>query len=369
MKRLLFVMCIALGGLAEATTVRLERVPEGGVQPQIATSAGGVLHLVYLHGEPGACDVRHAMKKPGDREWGAPGTVNSESGTAIAMGTIRGAQISIGGDGTVHVVWNGPGSKQAPSALFYSRLVPGVTAFEPQRNLLGDSEALDGGASVAAGSGSEVFLVWHGRPAHAAPGETGRVVFVRRSTDSGRTFAPAKIANLDYAGVCACCSLRSFIAPGGDLLTLYRAARRLDERDVTLLVSHDGGETFAPRILGPWAIAACPMSSMSMAAAGAQTRAVWEADGKIFSALLGGTSSAIAVSGDKARHPALATNASGEAVIAWSVGTGWQRGGGLAWQLLDAEGNPAGQPGSARGMPVWGSAAAYAESKGFVVMF
>ncbi len=369
MKCLPLIVCIAICGLAQGGTVRLERVPEGGVQPQVATGANGVLHLVYLHGEPGACDVRHAMKKPGDKEWSAPGTVNSESGTAIAVGTIRGAQISIGGDGTVHVVWNGPGSKQAPSALFYARLVPGGTAFEPQRNLLGDTEALDGGASVAAGAGGEVFLVWHGRPANAAPGETGRVVFVRKSTDSGRTFAPAKIANLDYAGVCACCSLRSFVAPGGDLLTLYRAARRLDERDVTLLASRDGGETFAPRILGPWAIAACPMSSMSMAAAGTQTRAAWEADGKIFTALLGGASSPVVVSGDKARHPALATNARGETVIAWSVGTGWQRGGGLAWQLLGADGNPAGQPGSARGMPVWGGAAAYAEGEGFVVMF
>lgn len=369
MKQLLSIALIVFSGLSQAATVRTERVPEGGVQPQIATSAGGVLHLVYLKGEPGGCDVRHATRKPGDTAWSTPVTVNSERHTAVAMGTIRGAQIAIGGDGTVHVAWNGPGSKQTPSPLFYARLEPGKTAFEPQRNLRGGSNGLDGGASVAAGSKGEVFVVWHGRAANAEPGEIGRVVFVRKSADGGRTFAPEKIANLDYAGVCACCSLKSFVTPGGELLTLYRAARRMDQRDVTLLASRDGGITFEHRIVGPWAIGACPMSSMTMTTAGSQTRAVWETEGKILTALLDGTSSAVTISGDKARHPALAANAGKETLIAWSVGTGWQRGGGLEWRVLDATGQLTDQRGSASGVPVWGFPAAYAEGDGFVVMF
>jgi len=369
MKRLLPIALVVLSSLAHASTVRTERVPEGGVQPQVATGADGVRHLVYLKGEAGGCDVRHATHRPGDQAWSTPATVNSEPRTAVAMGTIRGAQIAIGGDGTVHVVWNGPGSMRVPSPLFYARLEPGKTAFEAQRNLRDESEALDGGASVAAGAKGEVFIVWHGRAANAAPGEAGRVVFVRKSSDRGLTFAPLKIANLDYAGVCACCSLKSFITPGGELLTLYRAARRMDQRDVTLLASRDGGETFEHRTLGPWAINACPMSSMGLASTGAQTRAAWETEGKIFTSLLEGHSDAIAVSGSKARHPALAVNPSGETLVAWSVGTGWQRGGGVEWRVLDATGRPTGQHDSAQGVPVWGCSAVYAEDKGFVVMW
>ena len=37
--------------------VRLQRVPAGALQPQAIMDAQGTLHLVYLKGEPKACDV------------------------------------------------------------------------------------------------------------------------------------------------------------------------------------------------------------------------------------------------------------------------------------------------------------------------
>ena len=44
-------------------------------------------------------------KAPAD--WSAPVSVNNEPKSAIAMGTIRGAQLAIGKAGTIHVAWNG----------------------------------------------------------------------------------------------------------------------------------------------------------------------------------------------------------------------------------------------------------------------
>src|SRR5437870_1115084 len=98
---------LALAVTASATDVRIEAVPENGVQPQVAVDPTGTTHLVYLKGDPKACDVRYARRAKGAREWSAPLSVNSEPKSAIAMGTIRGAQLALGKGGAVHVAWNG----------------------------------------------------------------------------------------------------------------------------------------------------------------------------------------------------------------------------------------------------------------------
>jgi hypothetical protein len=363
---LLLLLTVYTHGVDE---VRFERVPEGGVQPQVVTTHDGTLHIVYLIGNPGGGDVRYATKKTGAAAWSTPRTLNSTPATAVAMGTIRGAQTAVGKDDTLHVVWNGPGGKNQPAPLFYTRSLDHGDTFEKQRDLRADTQGLDGGASIAASAKGEVFIVWHGTPEGAAPGELNRRVFVLKSTDNGGTFSKPKIANAEDPGVCACCSLKTFVSPTGELLTLYRAARSVAQRDITLITSRDGGATFQHRNVGPWAINACPMSSASVVAAGTKTRAAWEAEGKVYTSLLDETSAALAVSEDKARHPALAVNARGETLVTWSVGTGWQKGGQLAWMVLDSSGKPKGKRGIKPGIPVWGFTAAYAEGDHFVILY
>lgn len=367
MKQLL--LFLLLPAFALGTDVRLERVPEDGVQPQIVTTSDGTLHLVYLKGTRRSYDVRHTSKKPGASAWGTPRTVNSSPDTAVAMGTIRGAQIAVGKDDSLHIVWNGPGGKNQPAPLLYTRSLDRGATFEKQRDLRADTQALDGGASVAASVKGEVFVVWHGAPANATPGEINRRVFILKSADNGKTFAAPKIANADDPGVCACCSLKTFVTPSGELLTLYRAARSMSQRDIVLMTSRDGGTTFQHRDVGPWAINACPMSSASVISAGTKTRAAWEAEGKVFTSLLDATSDAIAVANDKARHPSLAINSQGETLVTWSIGTGWQKGGQLGWLVLDAAGKPAATRGMQPGVPVWGFSTAYAEGEKFVILY
>ena len=355
--------------LAGGSEVFLERVPEGGVQPQVVTTSDGTLHLVYLTGAPGGGDIHYATKKSSATDWSVPRTLNCISGTAVALGTIRGAQIAIGKDDSLHVVWNGPGGKDQPSSLFYSRSLNRGATFENQRDLRVNTRALDGGASVAASLKGDVFVVWHGASADAAPGEINRRVFILKSTDNGTTFSEPKIANADDPGVCACCSLKTFISPTGELLTLYRAARSTTQRDITLLSSGDGGASFQHRTVGPWAVSACPMSSASVIAAGSKTRAAWETEGRVYTSLLDEKSTGLAVSGNQARHPALAVNARGETLVTWSVGTGWQKGGQLAWVVLDAAGQPTTNRGLKTGVPVWGCTAAYAAGDDFILLY
>src|SRR5207249_4902338 len=117
---------LALTISARAADIRIEDVPERGVQPQAVVDSAGTAHLIYLKGAPQGCDVRYVRRAKGEQEWSAPITVNSVPASAVAMGTIRGAQLALGQRRTLHVIWNG--ARQADSdgehgaPLFYTRL-------------------------------------------------------------------------------------------------------------------------------------------------------------------------------------------------------------------------------------------------------
>lgn len=371
MKHLLCLLLFTL--TAGAANVRVEDVPERGVQPQVVVDAAGTAHLIYLKGDAQHTDVRYVHRAKGVRAWSAPVAVNNEPGTAVAMGTIRGAQLALGQKGTLHVVWNGamkPGIGGAAQGmpLYYARLEPGQTAFAPQRNLLGETGALDGGASIAADEKGDVFAVWHGKAKGAAADETGRVVFVLKSSDNGATFGTPQVANADFAGTCACCSIKAIATPDGQLKALYRAAHTLNGRDLTLLETKDAA-TFKHAVLDPWKYDKCPMSSAALLQTPKGIRAAWETDGKIRSALLGSTPATTEIAAGSVKHPALAINARGETLAVWTTGTGWAKGGDLAWAMLDASGKPTADRGKAPGVPVWSHAAAYAEPDGgFVIV-
>ena len=96
--------------------------------------------------------------------------------------------------------WNGapqPGGGHG-SPLFYTRLDAGAAKFAPQRNLLGETSGLDGGASVTADEKGAVYIVWHGQRG-GGDGEAARVVFVLKSSDNGGTFAKPVVANAGTA--------------------------------------------------------------------------------------------------------------------------------------------------------------------------
>jgi hypothetical protein len=358
---------LTLASCASAAQVTLERVPENGLQPQVAVESDGTAHLVYLTGKPESSDIHYVKRRPHETAWSAPIAVNSEPKSAVAVGTIRGAQLAIGRGHRVHIVWNGRSEKggHASAPLCYTRLEEGK--FAVQRTLNTGTLHLDGGASVAADDKGAVFVVWHAAPPNGK-NESDRRIFFSHSRDDGATFTAAAVAPGSAPGVCACCSLKAFIAPEGTLLTLYRNASSATQRDMILLSSREV-PAFSPAMLHPWSIAACPMSSAALISSQKSTRAAWESDGMIYSALLAEKPQPLALSRSKARHPSLAVNNRGETLVAWSVGTGWQRGGKAEWTILDTTGRPSEIQNKAVEVPVWSHTAAFATAAGdFVIL-
>jgi len=350
-------------------SVHLLKTPNGGIQPQAAMDESGTLHLIYFAGEPSEGDIFYVRRKANQTEFSTPLRVNSQPGSAIASGTIRGAQFALGQNGRMHVSWNGSrratqGDALHSAPMLYARMNVAGTAFEPQRNLMRSSSGLDGGGSVAADKKGNVYVAWHG--AGEKKGEEYRHIWLAISTDDGKTFArEVGVSNRNNSkeetGACACCGMRAFVDQQGAVYLLYRTATQMTERGMFLLVSHDKGLTFQGQRMDEWTLTSCPMSSVTVAQA-RQPLAAWENSGQVFFAplvtkpLQKPAATAVPGATGKRKHPAIAVNAEGYSLLAWTEGTGWKKGGSLAWQLYDRNGQPTTEKGTAEGVPVWGLA-------------
>jgi len=362
---------------ASAAQVTVLTVPDKGVQPQALVDSKGVLHLVFLAGPASQCDIFHTTLDAQTRSFAKPQRINRTSGSGIAVGTIRGAQCAFGKDDRLHVVWNGgvdgPDGKRR-SDVFYTRS-DGMIGFEPERPLMHLGMYLDGGCTVAADAAGSVYAMWHAAPLDTPKGlgELARTVYVATSHDEGKTFAtevPVKAAD---TGVCACCSMRATALPNGEVIALYRSADG-KSRGMQLMRSSDQARSFSRSELQPWPINACPMSSSFMQPTTAGMLAAWETDNTIWMTNISEpTRTPFKVSGTKSKHPSFAQNERGETLITWAIGTGWQRGGTLAWSVLDEKGKVIEETTAALSkrdlsVPMWSyPAAAFVKSLGFVV--
>ena len=354
------------------------RTPRGGIQPQTMLDPDGVLHMIYFKGDPSAGDIEYVWRKSSEEDFSRPIRVNSEPEGAVAVGTVRGPQMAVGRNGRIYVIWFGARAQSADSTnkmpVLFSRLNDSHTAFEPQRNLMQYTRGGDGGLSVAASTRGEVYAVWHAMGEQ--PGEDHRRVYLARSTDDGKTFVREVPISPAALGACGCCSMRAFVDEHGVVFILYRTATERIHRDMTLLISTDRGGRFRAMTVGPWELNACPMSTAYLNEGGQRVLAAWETAGQVYFDEIEPNSlkllSPIAAPGASAnrKHPAVAANSDGQVLLAWAEGTGWQKGGSLAWQLFDEAGKPIGAEGRATGVPVWGLSSVVADRQGnFTIVY
>jgi len=114
------------------------------------------------------------------------------------------------------------------------------------------------------------------------------------------------------------------------------------------------------------------MSSMSFAEAAGKVEGAWETGGQVYFADLT-TANVVPVSAPEEsqgrKHPRIAIGSGGETLMVWTEGTGWARGGSLAWQLYDPSGKVIGEKRTKGGVPAWSFGAAVTKPGGFVVLY
>jgi hypothetical protein len=376
---ILMLPALSQAGVPSVTAIRS---PGGGVQPQAAVDASGKVHLVYLAGEDGKNDVFYTTSTDAGKTWATALRVNSNPGSAIATGTVRGAHLAVGRNGRAHVAWMGSQSAEprgpgGATPMLYARLNDRGDTFEPQWNVIRVAPGLDGGGSIAADDKGNVVIAWHA-PVPGKKGEENRTVWVTSSPDDGQTFTPERRLSDDPTGACGCCGMRVTLDRNGDLLALYRAANPTT-RDVYLLHGGRGADnTFRATRVHEWKVKTCPMSTMTFAA-GAQrgTVAAWETAGQVYFASWDSDARTLAGptappgKGVTRKHPSVAVNKDGQTLLAWAEGTGWRKGGSLAWQVFDNSAKPVeSATGGAKDLPVWSLPTAVPTSDGaFLVVY
>jgi hypothetical protein len=379
------LLCFPTRGAVPAVVTL--RTPNGGNTPQVATGPDGTVHLVYFKASKGdRGDLFYVRSRDGGETFSRPVLVNSQPACAISA---RHARLAVGRNGRAHVVWNGSGEAQPKgplnpaqpadspyngTPLLYARLNDAGDAFEPQRNLMRHTYALDGGATIAADGEGNVYGVWHAMAEGLPQNEQGRRIWLAKSTDDGKTFADEAMAWDQPTGACGCCYVGALAEAGGKLYVVYRAAESAIQRDIYVLASTDGAKTFTGAKADAWRTSQCPMSTAALVRAPDGVIAGWETEGKVIFGQLKGSAveHKLPAPGERPsrKYPALATNSRGETIHAWTEGMSWKRGGAAAWQVYDATGKPIGEPGRADGVPPDGTVATFARPDGtFVVVF
>jgi hypothetical protein len=357
---------------AVTPTVTVLATPNDGLQPQAVVDGRGTLHVIYFKGDPAGGDLYYVRQASTSASFSAPIRVNNEPGTAIATGTIRGGHVALGRNGWIHVAWDAAhpigesGAKYSP--MYYARLAPSATSFEPQR-AIGRTVNLDGGTITADGSG-HVYLAWHAQG--ATPGEEHRAVYVAASADDGAHFDGEKPVIHD-GGVCGCCGVTALVDRDNRLNILYRAAADGVHRDLTwAVVGNNGG--VRTECLGAWDLNACPMTTSALVQNGAGLVAAWQTEHQIYWTSLDpyhvSHTPVQPLSGTGLRgHPSIAVDGHGDRLIAWTDGTAWARAGTVSWELQDASGTRLDSRAGAGLVPVWGLVQSVAWPNGsFVIL-
>jgi hypothetical protein len=350
-----FVMALTTA----SADVTLIRTPNGGIQPQAVADSGGRIHLVYFNGPARGGDLFYVHKGANGSAFSKPLRVNSRPDSAIAVGTIRGAQIALGKRGRLHVAWNSADGKE----MLYTHLNDAGTRFEPERNLMTWTRGLDGGGSVAADDRGNVYVTWHGSAPDNKQGEAGRAVFVAHSRDEGKRFAREVRANPVETGACGCCGMKALVA-SNRLHILYRAATKMTGRDMILLAGN--GSNFTQHVVSKWQLGSCPMSSAALLKGRQGVVAAWEMERQL--GLLNNEKVVSPAGSGKRKHPSLAQNDLGLIVLAWAEDAGWEKGGTLAWAGF-SDGKELGEIQRGEAIPVWSMPAAVAVGEQFYIIY
>lgn len=308
--------------------VRVERVPDDGIQPQLMRDDADGIHLVYFkkhdtQGKKRTGDLYYRQRNRPSGTWSPAIRVSSTSFNHL--GPVSKASASMDSQGRVHVVWFIPGS----GGYRYSRSNLARSSFEAERSPVTEfTEGLDAEASIATHD-STVTITWH---AGSLMDEASRSVYTLSSTDYGETFGASLQASDPMLGACACCSLASQYNENGLLQIAFRSAINNDGRHMQYL----SGPNNKARTVGDWTINACPVSSNRLKA----NWLAFEKQGRLWTVDVSNQEPAHPVRGSKVRqkHPSLAINSLGQRLLVWGEAPGYFDGGSMQMQLYAKQG-------------------------------
>lgn len=286
----------------------------GASNPTVARGPSGETYIAWVGAGPGGQDVYLARRAPGERAWSAPVRVNDVDGDAAPHEQAP-AQVAVGPDGTVYVVWQNnrtvPGRRFPASDLRLARSTDGGRTFAPAITVNDDAGgppsshtfhnivvAADGSVYVAwldsrvrdaaeresggaadrakpAGAPTSTATAPSGAVPHSASAmrhhgattltDPGSEVRFAISTDGGRSFSASRVID---ANACPCCRTALATAADGSVYVAWRKVYPGNVRDVVVARKAPGAADFgAPVRVGAdgWVYPGCPHAGPALA--------------------------------------------------------------------------------------------------------
>lgn len=229
--------------------------------PTIALDQKSAMIYVAYIGKAGEeRNVYLARLRPGEEKFSAPVQVNDIAGDVAAHSEAP-AQVVAGPEGNVYVLWHKDtfqeGRRFPTSNLRFARSTDGGKTFAPAIFVNDDyagPPTSHGFHSIAVAPDGTIYVAWlDGRDKAIAP-----AVMVARSTNGGQSFAPGVIV---AHKICPCCRTALTVDAQGTLYVVFRNVYPENLRDIAIARSQDGGQTFsAPSRIHEdgWVIDGCP---------------------------------------------------------------------------------------------------------------
>jgi hypothetical protein len=298
------------------------------------TDAQGTIHLLY-DSEDGP---KYAKSTDGGMSFGSAIPVVGKGQQKPGL-EYSAWDLAVGKGGRIHVAMSTNAWKlklpQEEWGFFYASLERGNAAFSPVRNINAKPSE---GFSLAADDKGNVTACW-----------LSDKLYANISHDDGKTFAP--FVEVDSSlNPCNCCTTSAAYGDDGRLAVLYREETG-NERDMYFVLwDQDRGHVSRTRVSRTrWKIDACPMTYYSVSGEHGGFIAVWPTMGQIYFAHLD-------AKGDvwppgEIKTPGRTGMRTGMLALSGPGGktlVAWKNNDQIGWQLYGVDGQPLGQPGSAK---------------------
>lgn len=237
---------------SRATTVDFEVIDFPKAQSHwLTTGADGNLYLIY--GQDHSLFV--ARSTDGGQTFGEP--VLATGDAPVHVLPIERPAISVNQDGHMGIAWLEMPADFNGAKIWYAASEDGGKSFQPGQLVADEPEGEVAMVQVALDSAGNPVLAWL----------NGSKLKFARSVDQGSTFTAAMSVG---DGSCECCQPQSVVVDE-NIHIAYRSLEpgndQGDIRDIVMIHSEDGGQTFQPvtRVSDAhWYLPACPIAGPSL---------------------------------------------------------------------------------------------------------
>lgn len=237
---------------------------DGQFNPFVAADSHGGFYLVYIERTSGASNVMLRRSANG-QNFSNPIRVNDRAGDAVVRNENP-PKVAVAPNGDVDVCWASERGRWKGDIRF-ARSTDGGKTFAPAITLNSDAAGEPAGhafQSIAMDARGRVFVAWIDER-NKQPEDRGAEIWLSTSEDGGQTFLRDHRILSD---VCECCRTNLQIDSDDRLFLSYRTvpAQGRMMRDIMVARSDDGGKTFTQTAVSHdgWEINGCPVAGPAL---------------------------------------------------------------------------------------------------------